>query len=127
MYLMHGADAAWEEKKIGEAYENGQAAEMEELWKNDWRRAAGRGSEGRETDGVREDGEEGCKDPQQAVIEMDSFRRQMIRWRQKKNKIHGRFILPMKDEFGNIAAWVGAVKPFQGHLLCDIAVLRSWC
>lgn len=29
------------------------------------------GSEGRETDGVREEGEEGLKDPQQAVIEMD--------------------------------------------------------
>lgn len=29
------------------------------------------GSKGRETDGVREEGEEGFKDPQQAVIEMD--------------------------------------------------------
>lgn len=46
------------------------------------------GSEGKETDGVREEGEEGFKDPQQAVIEMDWFCRQMIRW----NKIHGRFI-----------------------------------
>lgn len=29
------------------------------------------GSKGRETDGVREEEEEGFKDPQQAVIEMD--------------------------------------------------------
>lgn len=29
------------------------------------------GSEGKETDGVREEEEEGFKDPQQAVIEMD--------------------------------------------------------
>lgn len=50
------------------------------------------GSEGRETDGVREEGEEGFKDPQQAVIEMDWFCRQMIRL----NKKHGMFMLPME-------------------------------
>lgn len=35
--------------------------------------------EGWETDGVKEEGEDGCKDPQQEVIEMDWFWRQMIR------------------------------------------------
>lgn len=34
---------------------------------------------------MKEDREVGCKDPQHAVIEMDAFHKQMIRWSGEKN------------------------------------------
>lgn len=42
----------------------------QERWRSYGKMIEG-GSKGRETDGVREGREEGFKDPQQAVIEMD--------------------------------------------------------
>lgn len=68
-------------------------------------------------------GEEGFKDPQQAVIEMDWFCRQMIR----RNKKTWQVYPANQNCVWVISPWVGVVKLFQGHLLCDIAALRSCC
>lgn len=54
-------------RETREADEDGQDREMEELWGKKMIEGGLRAREG-ETDGVRE---EGCKDPQQAGIEMD--------------------------------------------------------
>lgn len=70
------------------------------------------GSEGRETDGVREEGEEGLKDPQQAVIEMDWFCRQMIRWDKKTWQVY-----PANENcLGDIAV-SGSSKIVSGSLV----------